>query len=236
MKKFPRFWRQFNKAITDFQMLNTDDKILIPIDSDFSHLSLISCLLKKSLNMEPKIPLTIVHFYDQEIPQKNTIDYLESFCKNKKLLLKAKKATLQKKCQIEYKKLLIDAAIENNCNKIAVPDSLDFFDSCIISNMAFQGVFDGPSPVENIQIPEKDYNITIIKPLCYITDEEIIKFGESSEFLNIPTGIKIEEDELIKYSHEGLSLLLDDLSNIRMNLFNSQFNVQKKYIGGGSEQ
>lgn len=236
MKKFPRFWRQFNKAITDFQMLNSDDKILIPIDADFSHLSLISCILKKSLNMSPNIPLNVIHFFDQENPQKNTIDYLNSFCSNKNLTLQTKKATFQQKSQTDYKKLLLDTAIEYNCNKIALPDSLDFFDASIISNMAFQGFFDGPSAVETISFPDGSTQITFIRPFCYITDEEINKFGTISDFLNNSTGIQIEEDELTKFSREGISLLLDDQSNIRMNLFNSQFNVQKKYIGGGSEQ
>lgn len=236
MKKFPRFWRQFNKAIIDFQMLNAGDQILIPIDADFSHLSLISCLLKKSLNMEPIIPITIIYFFDQTNDQESTIDYLNSFCKNKKLALITKSVTSQKISQTDYKKLLFDTAIEYNCNKIALPDSLDLFDASIISNMAFQGVFDGPSPVETVSIPEKDTKIVFIKPFCYITDDEIIKFGENNEFLNNSKGIHAEEDDLVQYSREGLSILLDDLSNIRMNLFNSQFNVQKKYIGGGSEQ
>lgn len=235
MKKFPRFGRQFSKALVDFQMIEVGDKILIPIDSDFSHLSLVSCLLKKSTTMEPQVPIVVIYFFSSEDPSKNTIDYLNTFCTNKKLKLITIKVEDQKKTQFEYKKLLINAAIEYQCNKIALPDSLDFFDANIISNMAFHGVFDGPSTIETVS-NDKNQNITFIRPFCYITDDEITKFGTINKFLNSSTGIQIEDDELVKVSREGISLLIDDLTNIRMNIFNSQFNVQKKYIGGGTEQ
>lgn len=232
MKKFPRFSRQIGKTLLDFPMLKEGDTYLIPIDTDHAHLSLVAFMQLKNhvINNNSK-PMNIIYFHSNENIPSETAEYLTKFCQKRKIEYSSKKVFAEDR--ESFKKILIDTAIELNCNKIVLPDSLDFLDATILSNMSFEGVFNGISVIEDIFIENK--NVTIIRPFCCITDDEINQLGELNNFPNITTGVTFPEDDNLKISRRAIQNLLDGTSNIKMNFFNAQFNIQKKYIGTGVE-
>lgn len=231
MKKFPRFSRQIGKTLTDFPMLKEGDIYLIPIDTDHAHLSLTAFMQLKNHVINNSKPMNIIYFYSNENIPDETTDYLTKFCQKRKIDYSTRKINAEDR--ESFKKILIDTAIELNCNKIVLPDSLDFLDGTILSNMSFGGVFDGISIIEDVSVGDK--KVTIIRPFCCITDEEIHQLGELNNFPNNPTGITFPESENLKTSRRAIQRLLDGTSNIKMNFFNAQFNIQKKYIGTGDE-
>lgn len=229
MKKFPRFSRQIGKTLIDFPMLEVGDTYLIPIDTDYSHLSLVAFMQLKNHVINNSKPMNIIYFYSTEKISNETTEYLNKFCQKRKIEYSSRKILAENR--ESFKKILIDTAIELNCNKIVLPDSLDFLDATILSNMSFEGVFSGISVIENILIDDK--KIKIIRPFCCITDDEIQQLGQINNFPNNPTGVTFPEDDNLKLSRKAIQHLLDGTSNIKMNFFNAQFNVQKKYIGIG---
>ncbi|OHT03942.1 hypothetical protein TRFO_28729 [Tritrichomonas foetus] len=233
MKKFTRFKRQIGKASADFEMIQNGDKFLIPIDTDYPHLSLAAFFQQKNIVLPDSKPLCIIHFHSSEEPSSETVDYLDKFCAKRKITYSCKKVE-NVTSRTLYKKVLIDTALEFECNKIALPDSLDYLDASILSNMAFNAVFTGPSVIEKVETDGQ--TVTFIRPFCYLTDEEIEKLGEVNEFPNAPTGIRISENEEMAIARRAMNHFLDGTSNIRMNFFNAQSNIQKKYIGNGDNE
>lgn len=229
MKKFPRFSRQIGKTLIDFPMLKEGDTYLIPIDTDSAHLSLVAFMQLKNHVINNSKPMNIIYFHSNDNIPNDTIEYLTKFCQKRKIDYTSRK--ILAKDRESFKKILINTAIELNCNKIVLPDSLDFLDATILSNMSFNGIFNGISIIEDILIENK--KVTIVRPFCCITDEEINQLGQLNNFPNTPTGITFPEDDNLKTARQAIQNLLDGTSNIKMNFFNSQFNIQKKYIGTG---
>ena len=232
MKKFPRFTRVMGRLLNDFPMLEKGDSYLVPIDNDYQHLSLVAWLQLKNSAMNDSKEMKVVHFYFGDKPNENTIEALTKFCERRKLSLSTRKVGSESLSRMQLKEILLDAAIEFNCNKIVLPDSLDYIDSTVLSNMAFAGTFTGPLVIEDCQ--QDDHEIKFIRPFCNFTDEEIEKVGMKNKFDNEPTGVKVVDDEKLNITKRALSHFLDGSSNIMMNFFNAQYNIQKKYIGEGN--
>ena len=232
MRKYPRFGRQFAKACSQFPMFSESDSLLIPVDADFAHLSLILWMHKQAEKMKTTKALKLVHFYSTEEPSRETVSSLEKVCGSRGLTFSTKRVA-EPHTVPELKQILIDEAVESGCNKIALPDSLDYIDAVILSRMACDAVFTGPSVCETVVVGEK--TIVFVRPFCFLTDEEIAKFATLCEFVDKPTGIRVGEEEFMGTARAALHYLLDDSSNIRMNFFNSQFNIQKKFIGAGGD-
>ena len=232
MRKYPRFGRQFAKACTQFPMFSESDALLVPVDADFAHLSLILWMHKQAEKTKTTKSLKLVHFFSTEEPAPETLGALEKVCASRALTFSVKRVA-EPQTLLDLKQIYIDAAIENGCNKVALPDSLDYIDAFILSRMACDAVFTGPSVCESLTVGDKA--LVFIRPFCFLTDDEIAKFAKMSEFENKPTGVMVREEEFMSVARSALQYLLDDSSNIRMNFFNSQFNIQKKFIGSGGD-
>ena len=232
MKKYPRFGRQFAKACGRFPMFSESDRLMVPADADYCHLALIAWMHKQAEKMKTSRYLRLVHFYSSAEPSSVTVDTLKAVSRKMNVPLFTRKVVSPKNVN-EMKQILCGAAIDLGCNKIALPDSLDYIDACILCRMSCDGVFAVTSICESVNIGEK--TVVFIRPFCFVTDDEIAKFATMNEFENKPTGIRVEEEDFMETARHAIHFLLDDSSNIRMNIFNSQFNIQKKFVGSGED-
>lgn len=230
--KSKRFARQFGKACGDFNIVDPADHFLIPVDSDYPHLALLHWMNYKTTKMPQHFKITLVHFHDTPEPNPETVECLKKEASKRKLNIEFKKVE-KPADSAQYYKILVEAAIEMGCNKVAIPDSLDFCDATILTNMSKKGMFDGLSIVQPVKINDSTPEVSLTRPFCYLADNEIEKFGQGSEFLNKPTGIVLEEDPYMNTARLALIDMIRDYSNVRMNFFHSQFAIQKKYIGTG---
>jgi hypothetical protein len=62
-------------------------------------------------------------------------------------------------------------------------DLLDYIDATIFSDVAFEGIFTGPSVCEQVQCGAGCPAITIVRPFCLMTDEEIQKTATGMRLL-----------------------------------------------------
>lgn len=230
--KSKRFARQFGKACGDYNIVDPADHFLIPVDCDYAHVSMLHWMQYKTTKMPQHFQITLVHFYDTPEPNTETAEYLKEEADKRKLKLEFKKVEKPAdSCQ--YYKMLVETAIELGCNKVTLPDSLDFCDATILTNMCKKGMFDGLSIVQPVKLNDTAPEVSLTRPFCYLADHEIEKYGQGSEFPNKPTGIILEEEPYMKTARLALIDMIRDYTNVRMNFFHSQFAIQKKYIGTG---
>ncbi|KAH0790562.1 tRNA 2-thiocytidine(32) synthetase TtcA [Histomonas meleagridis] len=232
-----RFARQFGAGCGDFNIVNNEgtDHFLIPIDSDYSHLSLLHWMRYKVSKVPKGFKITAVHLYTTDEADPQTTKYLDEFCESLKVTNHYRKVDNVNGEEVYYE-ILVNLALELDCNKVAIPENLDFLDATIITNMAKNASFDCPSIVQKIKLYADKPEVLITRPFCYINDTEIKTFSELKDFPNRPTGLIIPENPYMDQARKSLEMLVLQSSNVKMNFFRSQFSIQRKYIGTGDGQ
>jgi hypothetical protein len=232
-KCFPRFARQFGKACGDFHIVTDDglDNFLVVLDRDGPSQSLLWWLNYKRSKSPRHFRLNAVHLFVGDGPDPETASYLSEFCEKLQCPILFH-GTGQIDNKDEYFQVVGRIAVEQSCNKVAVPDSIDFMNAAVLMTMAEKAVYDGPSVVENLKL-EGVGEVLICRPFCYCTDAQLEEWATASEFHNTPTGLRIPPKSFLELAVRALDLLKNTSSNHKMNFFKSQFQVQKKYLGVG---
>jgi hypothetical protein len=232
MNKKCRFARQFNRACAAFKIFDGCNQFLLPLDVDYPHLSLLVCLQKRC-DRDSQSSLKAVHFYATEQPSPETMAALGDFCRQRSIPFSGIRVEPPTD-RAHLKRIYYETALALGVNKVALVDSLDYIDATILSNMAFSGVFSAPSVCEPFQPEDGGPEVTFVRPMCLITDEEIIQSGKGCAFPNAPTGIALAEEPFMEPARRAIGHMLAD-GNVRLNFFNAQFKIEKKYVGGGTD-
>ena len=231
-----RLAKQFGKACGEFNLLDGKDKILIPFDLSVPTICLGALLARKASKMPVHFTLVPIHLFSSPEPNPNTKAALDEIVHTFGISDEVTyRCVEQPDDQLALTKLFVSLAQELSCNKVALPDSLDYMDAVILKNMCVNGIFDGPA-AHQVSKTESEEPIAIIRPMTYTRDHEIAKFGKDNEIESAPTGISISEDDAITICREALEMFpVDPSTNTYMNFFHSQFAVQRKYVGGSVE-
>jgi hypothetical protein len=212
------------------------DQVLVPVDLDIPHCTLLGLMGQKICKKKIQLEIKVVHLFATVEPSYNTMTGLSNFCGSHglKFDLMAKRTRMPNNIT-DLKNIWCETAIEFKCNKVAVPDSLDFLDATILANMANEGVFTGPAAYEVIRLTSESPAISIVRPLCLFTDEDIELFGTEHNCQSAPTGISIPEADSLGPAREALRHLTTPVANIKLNFFMSQYKINEKFIGAGTD-
>lgn len=231
MKKKCRFSRQFNRACAEFRILDGPNHFLVPVDVDPPHLLLLIAL-KKRCDRDPHSTITAVHLYATPEPAPPTVTFLTQFCQERSTAFAVVRRDPVAD-RIALKKCFYETALSFNATKVAVVDSLDYIDATLLSSMAFEGIFCGPSVCEPVQIDPDRPPVIFVRPMCLLTDAEIEAAGRECGFQGAATGVTLAEEPFMAPARAAISHMLAD-GNVRLNFFNAQFRIEKKYVGDGT--
>lgn len=232
MQVVPRVRKMFGKGVGEFKLIVPTDKILIPVDADGQTQSLVALIFAKVKKMPVKPTVLCAHFYSGEKVDEETNNIILD------LLKKCPMDIIYEKCSpvSDRKELLrtyVECAVKNGCNKVAIPDTVNFMNATLIATMCTDGVFNGPDPAQNVQLAADQPNVTIIRPFCYVQDQELDSFIKKNNLQSHPTGVNVPEEKATRVARESIQLLYTEAANIHTNIFNSQFQIQDKYLGAG---
>jgi tRNA(Ile)-lysidine synthase TilS/MesJ len=234
-----RFARQFGKACGDYDLVNNAgaDQFLVPVDHDIPHQALLWWLHYKSQKMNGGMRTTSVHFYDTDDPNPATVGFLTQFCQSMASPLVLRKIPPGAD-RVAYGAALVGAAVELGCNKVALPDTLDWINGTTLMNMALEGVYDGPAISETVRLSPEAPEVRIVRPFCLVPDAEFAAFAESHHFTEAPTGVRIADDPYIERAKQAFEILnrVNPGTNASNNFFRSQFRVAPKHLGTGEER
>lgn len=243
MKEYRKsIWSNFIKAVKEYNMVEKGDKIALGISGGKDSLMLLHLFrelkLDKSFDFE-FVPITLDSGLDQtDFNQLN--DYLQSLNCGHKIfdtnIWKVVFDDMQEKnpcslCASMRRAILYKKAEELGCNKLALGHHYDDIIETALINMFYGGSIKTMIPSQK----STKGGFTLIRPLCYVYEKDIISFTNKNAVPVIKCGCRIAEvkpDSKRAEVKELLRKLEKNNPTIKKSIFNSLRNVNLKYLMG----
>ncbi len=200
-----RLKERFVKAMATYHLIEDDDRILVGLSGGKDSLLLLELLAKRAKIDYPRFRVEALHVRMENIHYESDTSYLQAFCDNLGVPLHLRTtrfevepsvdpsvestavpqqsplpARLRRQkqpcflCSWMRRKELFNLAQELGCNKIALGHHQDDLIHTALMNLTFQGRFDTmPASLKMRKMP-----LTIIRPLCMITESDIKVYAE----------------------------------------------------------
>ena len=202
-----RLWKQFNKALGQFQLIDEDDRILVGLSGGKDSLCLLEFLARRSQIHVPHFTVEALHVRMENIHYETDTTYLQSFCNrldvplhvrttrfdifdegiasNEIIKFKVQSSKFKRKqkqpcflCSWQRRKQLFNLAQELGCTKIALGHHQDDIIHTALMNLTFQGHFTTmPAKLRMRKMP-----LTIIRPLCLCQEADIRTYSEQKGY------------------------------------------------------
>lgn len=236
-----KIWSKFVKAIKDFDLIEEGDKIAVGVSGGKD--SLLLCKLfqelkkDKSKNFEVAFISMNPGFEAMDIGQfKKNLEELDIPCEifDANVWEIAFREAPESPCFLCAKMrrgVLYNKIEELGYNKLALGHHFDDVVETTMINMFYAGTVKTMIP----KVPSTSGNMSIIRPLVYIKEKDIISYTQKNEILAMSCGCPIESGKVDSKRKEIKTLLaqLEEKNpNIKQSIFNSMKNINLDYILG----
>lgn len=195
-----KVYRLFGQGIKEYNLISEGDKILVGLSGGKDSLALTELLAKRARESKPFIKVEALHVRMQNIDYKSDIGYLQSFAERAGVALHVREGRFDKDtkerrtpcflCSWNRRKILFETAQDLGCNKIALGHHQDDIIQTALLNQIFEGQF-STMPV---LLRMKKFPITIIRPLCKISESDLIKYASFHSFEKLLKSCPYEHD------------------------------------------
>lgn len=235
MKNMPKISSLIDKAVFDYELIKNGDKILIGASGGKDSTALIEyfgmrlkrpdCGFKvKALNIQsdfaPPFPAEIRKFIeDSGVPFESiNVDVLKRVKENQKMSCWW--------CSTQRRTELLNYALANGFNKIALGHHLDDILETFLMNMTEKGNI-------STMVPKMKYNkwpVEIIRPLCYISESRLVEHAKKCGYYGFTCTCNFQDNSTRKSAREKLEFLTSGNEKIKQRMFNALKNVQLEYL------
>ena len=146
--------------------------------------------------------------YLKGICQELGVNYIEKISLQKRETLECYS------CSRERRKLIFDAAKEVGATTIAFGHHRDDSIQTLLLNLLHKAEFAANLP----KVHMYDYGVTIIRPLLFISEDEIREFAKLYEFARISCQCPVGQNSMRKKVENLIKLMEEDFPNSRENL------------------
>ncbi|MCX7956458.1 MAG: hypothetical protein N2643_00990 [Endomicrobia bacterium] len=239
MKKIDSFVeKKVGKALGDYSMLENNDKILVCVSGGKDSLTLLDVLVNKKRYLPVSFEIYVATINFGFNIDKNCLTKLENYFKNlgvKYYFVNKDLPSTDKQincfwCSWNRRKEIFILAKELNCNKVALGHTLDDVVITFLMNLFYHGEISTMPALLKMFGGE----ITLIRPLVYLTSEETKKYVEYKDLpvLNFQCPYFEKEWKLArrKYLDRLLTELQQYWPNIKLNIFNSLRKIKREYL------
>jgi tRNA(Ile)-lysidine synthetase-like protein len=216
---------KIRKAIFEFDLLKDVKSLAVALSGGKDSLTLLYMLFK-ILKNGFNINLKAIHIDGSfscgaNISKKILKDICDSL--NVQFLSSALDIEYEKlncySCSRERRKLIFDIAKKNNCDVIAFGHHRDDNIQTLLLNLFHKAEFASMMP----KIKFKKIQATIIRPLIYVEEKEIITFAKKNDFLKTSCQCPFGKNSNRKKIDKIIEKIEFDFPNIRNNLSLSSF-------------
>lgn len=178
--------KAFVKAMATYRLIEDGDKILVGLSGGKDSLCLLELLAKRSRINFPKFCVEAIHIRMENVEYESDTTYLEDFAEELGVrlhIITTGFSQSDKKppcflCSWNRRKQMFNYAQQNGFNKIALGHHQDDIIHTALMNMIFQGHFSTmPARLKMRKMP-----LTIIRPLCMIHEDDIIRYATLSKY------------------------------------------------------
>ena len=171
--------------------------MLIGLSGGKDSLALTELLGQRSKIYKPRFRVTALHVRVKERAYQTDLSYLESFCREAGVPLLVRDVEIGEApsnthanadtnpcflCAWYRRKTLFNVAQEIGCNKIAFGHHRDDVLETMLMNLIYQGAFATMPP----KLALDKMPIAIIRPLCLIDEQDIIRLAEQRQYAKQP--------------------------------------------------
>lgn len=214
------------KALYDFSLIGDSLKIGIALSGGKDSLTLL--FLLKAISGRGFPPFTLHAFHvagEFSCGPGMTTQYLEDICKTLSipLTLCQSKQTREKlecySCSRERRKLIFNAAKDEGITTLAFGHHRDDSIQTLLMNLLHKAEFAANLP----KVEMYDYGVTIIRPLIYVSENEIKSFASLYGFTRIVCQCPVGGESLRKRVNDLLQEIEAVFPNARENLAQASF-------------
>jgi len=212
------------KALFDFKMLENTPKVAIALSGGKDSLTLLFLLKAIVGHGFPHVDLAAIHVSGTfscgaSLQEK----YLSEICDKLEIPLITRTSSQELEtlecysCSRMRRKLIFEAAKEIGAVTIAFGHHRDDNAQTLLLNLLQKGEFAGMLPILDMV----DFGITIIRPLIYAQEKEIVQFAKEYGFAKITCRCPVGQNSMRKKVDEILSELEEFFPYARLNISRS---------------
>lgn len=224
--------KKVRKCLYEYNMLDGVKKISVALSGGKDSLTLLFLLKAISGRGFPELEISAIHIGgDFSCGAGVNINYLQKVCDSLEVPLVIKTATQNLEtlecysCSRQRRKFLFDAAKELGSTTIAFGHHRDDSVQTLIMNLLHKAEFAGNLP----KIHMVKYGVTILRPLIFVTEQEIKTFAKTFNFLRIMCQCPVGQNSLRKKAE----LLIQEIEEV---FPDARHNLAKAALDFGSQK
>lgn len=231
----PEIFRLIDKAIYDYNMLENGDRVLIGASGGKDSTALIeyfSNRLKRRNAGFEMIALTIETDVSPTVPTEIREKFSEWNVNTDVVKISVLNRVQEGRhmscwwCSTQRRKELLDYAMRNGFNKIALGHHLDDILETLLMNMLHKTELSTMPPV----MKYRDYPVSVIRPLCYVPVDLIVEHATASGYIGHTCTCNYQDNSGRKTARKKLEDLTEGKRSLKEHLYKALQNIRTEYL------
>ncbi len=230
------FFRKTGKAIYDYGLIETGDKILVGVSGGKDSLALLEVLALRAHDPKQKYSVVAAHIAVENVAYEVDADYIQELCArlNVEFVHRTIDAAVHEGsdkpacfvCSWNRRKTLFAIAKEYNCNKLALGHHRDDAVESLLMSMMFNGTMASMPP----KLSMFDHTFTLIRPFIYLTNDETLQYASFKGFKKQKKSCPHERATNRHAVSEIISQMESLSPHVKGNLFAAMKNIRPEYL------